>query len=259
MSELVGVGSGEDIQELLDKAQRLLERISSKMQKLVDKINSILRSIPSFLVPDFVVDKIKAGIQKMNEMFTKLANKIQEFFASPGWPPALFEAGDRWLVQVAQPSATSEAEVSASRLHVDDYWKGSAADAYKDTLGEQQPAFAAMAALARKVKEFLHTAAWGIIKFWVAVGLALAGVAVAIIAAIVACASVVGAPAAPLAVVAGISAALVTITSVSWAVFVEFQGVKQGASSLREERQFNTDFDGDNWPAATAAGQWKAD
>lgn len=95
----------------------------------------------------------------------------------------------------------------------------------------------------------------GIIKFWVAVGLALAG---AVIAAIVACSSVAGAPAAPLAVVAGIGAALVTITSVAWAVFIEFQGVKQGASSLREERQFNTDFDGDNWPAATAAGEWKA-
>ncbi len=94
MSAPVGVGSGEDIQELLGKAQRLLERISSKMQNLVDKINSILRSIPSFLVPNFIVDKVKAGIQKMNEMFTKLADKIQEFFASPGWPPALFEAGD---------------------------------------------------------------------------------------------------------------------------------------------------------------------
>ncbi|MGH3899024.1 MAG: hypothetical protein ACRDTA_12400 [Pseudonocardiaceae bacterium] len=259
MSTPVGVGSGEDIQELLNKAQRLLDRIRSKMQKLVDKINGILQSIPSFLVPDFIVDKIKTGIRKMDEVFTKLVSKVQEFFASPGWPPALFEAGDRWLAQVAQPSAMSEAEVSASRLHVDDYWKGSAADAYKDTLGEQQPAFAAMAALARKVKEFLHTAAWGIIKFWIAVGLALAGVAVAIIAAIVACSSVVGAPAAPLAVVAGIGAALVTITSVAWAVFVEFQGIKQAASSVREERQFNTDFDGNNWPAATAAGEWKAD
>lgn len=259
MSVPVGVGSGEDIQELLDKAQRLLERIRGKMQELVDKINGILRRIPSFLVPDFVVEKIKAGIRKMNELFTDLVRKVQEFFASPGWPPALFEAGDRWLAQVARPSATSEAEVSAGRLHVDDYWKGSAADAYKETLGAQQPAFAAMAALARKVKDFLHTAAWGIIKFWVAVGVALVTLVVAIIGAIVACATVVGAPAAPLAVVAGIGGALLAIGSASWAVFVEFQGIKQGASSMREERKFNTDFDGDNWPAATAAGEWKAD
>ncbi|MGH3807684.1 MAG: hypothetical protein ACRDRU_13890 [Pseudonocardiaceae bacterium] len=257
MSTPVGVGSGEDIQELLDKAQRLLDRIRSKIQKLIDKINGVLRHIPSFL--DFIFDKIKSGIRKMKELFTKLVSKIQEFFVSPGWPPTLFEAGDRWLAQVAQPSATSEAAVSTGRLHVDDYWKGSAADAYKDILGVQQPAFAAMAALARKVKEFLHTAAWGIIKFWVAVGLALAFLAVAVISAIAACTTVVGAPVAPLVVLAGIGGALATIMSVSWAVFVEFQDVKQGASSMREERQFNTDFDGDNWPAATTAGEWKAD
>lgn len=262
MSIPVGVGSDEDFQELLDKAQRLLDRIRSKAKKLVDKINGILRSILSFLVPDFVVDKVKAGIRKMNKLFAELVDKMQEFFASPGWPPVLFEAGDRWLEQVVQPSATSEVEVSAGRLHVDDYWKGgerSAADAYKNTLGVQQPAFAAMAVLARKVKELLHTAAWGIIKFWVAVGLALAGLVVAIIGAIAACATVVGTPAAVLAAVAAIGGVLVTITSAAWAVLGEFQGVKKTASSLREERQFNTGFDGDNWPPATAAGEWKAD
>jgi hypothetical protein len=58
MSTLVGVGSGEDIQELLDKAQRLLDRMRSKIQEIVDKIDKVLRRVPSFLVPDFVVDKI---------------------------------------------------------------------------------------------------------------------------------------------------------------------------------------------------------
>ncbi|MGQ0717058.1 MAG: hypothetical protein ACT4NP_07025 [Pseudonocardiales bacterium] len=81
----------------------------------------------------------------------------------------------------------------------------------------------------------------------------------AIIGVIAACVTVVGAPAAVLAAVAAIGGVLVAVTSAAWAVFGEFQGIKQGASSLREERQFNTDFDGDNWPAATAAGEWKAD
>jgi len=158
--------SGQDIQELLDKAERLLQKIRDKLRELVDKINKLLSSVPSFLVSDFVVEAIQVGIRKMNDLFSELVVKMQAFFDSPGWPPALYAAGDRWLDDVAGPSADTENQINAGKLNVDNYWKGSAAEAYKETLGTQQPAFAAMVDVAQKIKQCLHDAAWGIIKFW---------------------------------------------------------------------------------------------
>lgn len=251
--------SGQDIQELLDKAERLMQKIRDKLRELVEKINNLLSSAPSVLVPDFVVEAIQAGIRKMNEVFDKLVAKMQEFFDSPGWPWALWEAGDRWLNGVAGPSAETENQVTSGKLNVDNYWKGSAAEAYKETLGTQQPAFAAMVEVARTIKQCLHDAGWGIIKFWVAVGIGIATAVTGIIAAVAAVVGVVTAPLGPVAAAAAIVAALTVIVGSAWAAYVEFQGVKDQAEALREERRYNTAFEGDQWPRATAEGEWKAD
>ena len=152
MGTAVGAGAGQEIQELLDKAERLMQRIRDKLSELVSKINSLLSAIPGILVPDFVVDAIEAGIRKMNEVFDQLVSKVQEFFDSPGWPPTLFAAGDSWLNGVARAAAETEEKINADRLNVDTYWRGTAAEAYTSTLGTQQSAFAAMADVARKIK-----------------------------------------------------------------------------------------------------------
>ncbi len=259
MSTPTAPPAGAEIQELLRRAERLLQQVRDKLRELVEKINNTLSRIPAVLVPDVVVDGIRAGIRKMNELFDQLVSKMQEFFNSPGWPPALFEAGDQWLRAVGGPSAETEDQINAEKLNVDNYWKGSAAEAYKETLGTQQSAFAAMADLARKIKDCLHDAAWGIIKFWVAVGVALVALVAGLVTAVGLAASGVGAPGAPAAAIAALVGALGSISAGAWAVFVEFQGVKDQASALREESQYNTAFAGDRWPRVTAEGQWQAD
>lgn len=259
MSPPTSPPGGQGFQELLDRAERLLERIRNKMQELVDTINRILASVPAILIPDFVVEAIQAGICKMDELFAKLMRKMEEFFSSPGWPPALFDAGDRWLTEVGRRSANTEEEINAGHMKVDDYWKGSAAESYKSTLGTQQPAFAAIVTLARKIKDCLHDAAWGIIKFWVAVVVGLVAAAAAIAGAVAALAGVVTAPAAPVAAAGAILGAIVAVGGGAWAAYDQFQGVQQVAGSLQEEAEYNTAFDGDRWPRATAEGEWKAD
>ncbi len=251
--------AGGEIEELLNRAERLLQQVRDKLRELVTKINETLSSIPAILIPDVVIEGIQAGIRKMNELFDQLVSKMQEFFNSPGWPPALFAAGDQWLSAVAGPSAETENRINANKLAVDNYWKGSAAEAYKETLDTQQPAFAAVVDLARKIEQCLHDAGWGIIKFWVAVGVALVALAAGIATAIGLAVSGVGAPGAPAAAIGALLGALGAISAGAWAVFVEFQGVKDQADTLREESRYNTAFDGDQWPRATAEGQWQAD
>lgn len=250
---------GKDIQELLDRAEKLLERIRNKMNELVDTINRTLSSLPDLLVPDFVVDALQAGIRKMNELFTKLVTKMAQFFQSPGWPPALFDAGELWLSGVAGPSAATEEQISTGGMKVDDYWKGEAAKNYQATLGKQQPAFAAMVTLARKIETLLNDAAWGIIKFWIAAILALVVLVGGIFTAIGLALGGVTLPGSVPAAIGAIIGALAAIGGGAWVAISEFQGVTEVASSLKEERQYNTSFDGDNWPAATAKGAWRAD
>lgn len=92
-----------------------------------------------------------------------------------------------------------------------------------------------------------------------ALGIGLVTAVAGIIAAIAAIAGIVTAPAAPVAAAGAILAAIATVASVGRAVFVEFQGVQEQATSLREESEVNTAFDGDRWPRATTEGEGKAD
>jgi hypothetical protein len=254
-----GAISDQEFQELLDKARLLLERIRIKCDEIVRKINNLLSSIPSLLVPEYVVEGVQAGIRKMNDLFARLWSNAQEFFDSPGSPFVLFDAADRWLNDVARPAAETEEKINVDYMNVDNYWRGAAAEAYIATLGTQQSAFAAMVDVARKIKECLHAAAWGILKFWGAVTLGLVAAVAGIFAAYAAIAGVVSAPAAPIAAAGAILAAIVAISSGVWALVVEFQGVKDQATALREESVFNTAFDGDGWPRGDAAGEWEVD
>ncbi|MPZ65193.1 MAG: hypothetical protein GEU83_06635 [Pseudonocardiaceae bacterium] len=251
--------AGADFQQLLDKAERLLDRIRTKANELVESLNNLLSKIPSLLVPGWVVESIQTGIRKMYEVYDQLVTKMQEFFESPGWPWALYDAGDRWLNEVGSAAADTEERINADRLKVDDYWKGSAAQSYTNTLGTQQAAFAAMVGVARKVKESLHQAGRGIRNFWIAIAIGLTTAAVGIVAAIIEVTGVLTAPAAPPTATIAIVAAISTILAGYWAVFQEFEGIKIEVEALREEARYNPDFDGDRWPRATAAGEWQAD
>lgn len=247
-----------DFAELLARAQRLVDRLRSKLQEMVNKINAFLASI-STAVTDWIVDKVQQAVNKVYELFREVELVLQEFFQSPGWPPALFDAGDRWVNDVAVPSADTEGEINTTHMKVDDYWKGDAAEKYKTTLGEQQAAFAAMADLARKIKDLLHQAARGIRNFWVAIVIAMVacvGAVVSLVAGVVTAVTVVGLV---LGVIGAILALLAAIGSAVWALFVEMESVKLAADGMREEVKLNTSFDGDKWPKATASGTWQAD
>jgi hypothetical protein len=259
---LVEAMGDQEFRALLEKSERLLDRIRVKCNEIIEKVSSLISGLPGILVPDFVVEGVRAGIRKVKEVLAQLMNTMQEFSESPGWPPALFAAANSWLDEVARPAFEAEGKINSDRSEVDNYWLGSAKDAYKETLGGQQAAFGAMVDVARKIKECLHAAAWGVVKFWVAVGVALASAAGAIIsiAEVVASLSgVVTAPAALLGIVGAIISVIVGITSAAWAVFVEYEGVKDQATNLREEREYNHAFDGEQWPKATAEGEWRAD
>lgn len=254
-----GASSGQEIQELLDRVTRTLERIWNKAQELVDTINRTLSRVPSLLIPDFLVERVQAGINRMYELLSEAARKVQEYLQSPGWPPALYDAGDRWVSGVARPSADTEAKINADRLNVDNYWRGPAAEAYASTLGNQQAAFAAMVEVARLVKENLHSAARGVIGFWVAVAGALVILVGGIITAIGLALGVITMPASPVAAVTGVLGFIGALGTAVYGAYSYFQDVADDASRLREESQFNTAFDGDEWPRATTAGEWQAD
>lgn len=255
----VGMPAGMDIGELLARAERLLERISNKIAELVDALNRFLGSIAGRFISEDVVRSIQVGMRKVHDLFDKLIRKMMEFIAAPGLPPRLFEAGDAWLNGVAEPSTTAEEDISTRNMEVDDYWEGPAAAGYKSTLEEQQAAYAAMVSLARQIKELLHQAAWGVIKFWITAIIGLVGAAAGLSGAIALVFGGVTAPAAPFEAAAAILGVLAAVGGGGWAVFIEFKGLDQTASAMREEARFNTSFSGDQWPRATAEGKWKAD
>lgn len=255
----ISVPGGQDIQELLARAERLLERIRRKIQELVTKINKTLTQVPDVLMRPAVVAAVQEGMRQVYDLFDRVVRQMEYFFDSPGWPPRLEEAGDGWRFDVARPAADTEERINAGRMRADDYWKGTAAENYKETLDTQQAAFAAMTDLARMVSGLLSAAAFAITKFWVALVIGLAGAAALAASTVAFFASGFGAPGAVATMIALLLELLVAVGGTWWALRVEMSTVQRSASDLVEETNLNTAFDGDRWPRATAEGTWKAD
>jgi hypothetical protein len=59
---------------------------------------------------------------------------LKDFILNPGWPPALWHAGEVWTDQVGGPTSSLVGETSLNYVHINDHWQGAAAVAYKNTL-----------------------------------------------------------------------------------------------------------------------------
>ena len=258
MTTPAATASDAEFQQLLEKTRNAHERAGRKIDESVAKMNTAIESVPDILLPDWAKGFVKDAIAEIYGLFRKLSNELAKFFSSPGWPGALWAVGDTWRDSVAKPCADTENRVNAAHMHVDDYWKGSAAESYKGALPKQQAAFAAMTQVARKLHQACSDAGWNIISLWGGIAVAVLGLA-ATVAGFVASATGVGAIVGVPTVVAGIVGCIAGVAGVVWTITQGFHAISKTVSSLRDEVELNTSFHGDQWPAATATGAWKAD
>lgn len=241
--------------ELMQRLESIVERLRRAIQKIFDAANRAIG-----VLPGYIADQVREKLLQFRDVVQKFMGKLRDALDGPGHPGVLEAAAESWYNSVALQ--TTDVVNVMQGMNVDDYWKGSAAQAYKTTLGKQEAAFDAMKDLGNRVRTTLKEAADGISGFWHAVF----GIIVAALALIVAAAALVaGGITAPLGVAAAIGAIVVAIGGIVTAIVTlseKLGEVSQAIPDLQAAHETSTAFAGagdGQWPAATTTGEWKAD
>ena len=124
-------GTANDIRDLVN-------RFNGLVQDLQDAINDVLDWVPWGL--GWLADKIR-------DLWNGLMGKIKEFFdplveilSNLGEPSTVSSKADLWSSNVGSPVSARVALADVGSLAVDDNWKGSAADQYKQKAPLQKTA-----------------------------------------------------------------------------------------------------------------------
>ncbi|MDT5049041.1 MAG: hypothetical protein QOG75_4939 [Mycobacterium sp.] len=240
-----GAGWAErEYQDVLDKISSGLDELQRKSQSLEQKLDRTLR----FIMLPPVADAIIAGFHQFIEIRDTFIDEAQEFLTQPGWAPALFRIGDMWESKVGTPLSEQAAMMGAGRRAADNSWTGSAARAYHDAADEQQGAAQSMKPLAEKVQDLLSDLGFGLIGFAVGVAFAVTTFVLEMAAAIIAAASVVGAPASP-EIAIGAAVTGIGLLAAAIAAFLEYlERIKGAERAITQNLDDTTGMPDNHWP-----------
>lgn len=197
--------TGEDsvIQEVVDTIQE----IDRKIQELFDSVKDALDWVPDFL--SFLIDPVKDAVAKLNKKLDEFWATVREFITQRGRPGRLREVGSQWSDAIGNVIEDVAGSISLEKLKTQVEWEGRAAETYKSSVPAQVNGLNTVKDLSIQMRNSMNDLANGIDSFWIMVRATLTGLAIAVVAAILGAATVVGIPAA-LVVLVGIIGAVIT-------------------------------------------------
>src|ERR1700759_5331327 len=93
MAGAVGVTDSE-FSDIMDKVTTNLNKVQTSAEALADSVSGIWSWIPGFgHEVEQLMDRVWAVVKEVFDY-------IKEFILNPGWPPALWHAGDAWTDHV---------------------------------------------------------------------------------------------------------------------------------------------------------------
>src|SRR5262245_43397181 len=161
--------------------QRLLEVVRQLRQK-VDEARAFIDRMLATIDPafDWLVNAIRNGMNTLGQKAQEFFTTIEQVLPAPGSATALEDAGRRWHAEVAVPAGQLAGNLNLDKLGVDDYWAGSAGNAYKTTVPAHAGAFTDVRIAADGIQNSLTSMANEVRGFFTAsvaaAGIALGGV-----------------------------------------------------------------------------------
>jgi hypothetical protein len=244
MGGILGQGEFEDI---LRRVKEALDNIPKEFQRLVDNINSVLDWLPGW-----IMDRIRDALNAVSDFIGKVLTEIGKFVTEPGVPWTLWNHGNSWTNDIGAKASNWQDVFTAGSMETDDNWSGSAANAYKNVLPQQQKALGAIKSATDEVDDVLTKMAIAIGVAWLAVVSAVVSFVIELTAEAGAAATGVGAP--PAAAAAGVSAAKVWgLVSAALAVLEAFVAstLLPAIKDLNQRIQSNDGFPQGHWPQLT--------
>ncbi|HEY7595050.1 MAG TPA: hypothetical protein VH969_17995 [Actinophytocola sp.] len=243
-----GVLGQAEFEDILRRVKEALDEIPKQFQRLVDNINSVLDWLPGW-----IMDRITDALKAVSDFIGKVLTEIGKFITEPGVPWTLWNHGSSWTDDVGAKASNWQDVFTAGAMETDDNWSGSAANAYKNVLPQQQKALGMVKSATDEVDDLLTKMAIAIGVAWLAVVSAVVSFVIELTAEAGAAATGVGAP--PAAAAAGVSAAKVWgLVSAALAVLEAFVAstLLPAIKDLNQRVVSNDGFPQGHWPQLTS-------
>lgn len=205
-------------EEILEKLHEKWREVEERAQRVLEQFNATLRRLARWV--GWLADKIAdLWNSKVVPAWSTAVQWVEDHWNQWGAPWLCFGAAGDWRSLVGSPVSARAGLATKGQLDVDTTWKGSAAQAYVDRLGQQESAISAVSEqFTEPIATALVRVGGAIIVWWLGIVLGLGTLVLALIGAGAEAISIVGIELVPPTLVAG------------WTAF--FTGVVVGTATL---------------------------
>lgn len=179
---------------LVQEAHQQTQKIDQESKRFFEQVNSVMSWVPAPL--EHLVDPILRNMALLDKKLGEFWDRVNQLWDQPGDSDRLKQVGEQWVSQVGNTLGDVAGTIGLDKLRTTIEWEGSAARAYQATVPPQAAGLNSIKDIAGQMRSSLTSLANSIDMFWITMGLAFIGFAVAIASAVVAAFTVVGIPAA---------------------------------------------------------------
>jgi hypothetical protein len=243
------VFSPAQYQTVANKAQSGTAEMVAKLQQFPPAANKLLMYAP---LPDPVKESIRYLTEQIISLLKSALDKVVELLKGVAAPVTMYFDQLDWQEIGGRASGLAKGLTGAAE-ELTQVWTGDASDAFNRTAGAQAAAAERISELAKKIAGMLESLVFAAMLFYAALALIIAKFIVGETAALVALATVVGAP-----IGLGIELEEVGVNTFLIVAAVQslYQAINQGfqtAAALDAEAADPTSFPLGHWPKATGA------
>ena len=203
------------------------------------------------VLPGMFGDELREALARLRRMFDEAMRDLAALMAQAGSPTALRAAGAVWSGEIGGMVSRLAGLATLNGIRADDHWSGVAAEAYRNTLPAQQSALTTVKAVGDEIDTTLNDLASAIIRFWLAVAVALVGFVVAVASAVATASTVVGAPVGVTIAIAAVGATAVAVNEALTDLTTITTDIRDQAAGLQRRLSNDTAFPAGGWPRST--------
>ncbi|MFD1146339.1 hypothetical protein [Saccharothrix hoggarensis] len=218
---------------LVREAHRQTERIDQETRKFFEQVNSVMSWVPAPL--EHLVDPILRNLALLDRKLREFWDRVNQLLEQPGDSDRLKQVGEQWVTRVGGALGDVTGTIGLDKLRTTIEWEGRAARVYQATVPPQAAGLNAIKDVAGQMRSSLTSLANSIDTFWIAMGLALAGFAIAIATAVAAAFTVVGIPAAIAVILTAVAGGFALITTTVLALESHVNTIEVEQAAIRQK------------------------
>ncbi|MFI9011839.1 hypothetical protein ACIGNX_31835 [Actinosynnema sp. NPDC053489] len=218
---------------LVQEAHQRTQRIDQESKRFFEQVNSVMSWVPAPL--EYLIDPIIRNMELLDRKLREFWDRVNQLWDQPGDPDRLKQVGEQWVSQVGNALGDVAGTIGLDKLRTTIEWEGRAARAYQATVPPQSAGLNSIKDIAGQMRSSLNSLANSIDMFWIAMGLAFVGFAVAIAGAVVAAFTVVGIPAAIGVILTAAAAAFGLIAAAIMALESHVNTIEVEQAAIRQK------------------------